>query len=70
MKAREERFRTLLGRWALARDTRAYVVEARSLLDRADLVPEQGADLAAQFDWASQYAERTDPLSPLSGLER
>ena len=62
LRAREERFRTLLGRWRLARDTRAYVLEARGLLDAADLVSEQKAELAAQLEWASQYAERIDLL--------
>ena len=65
LRAREERFRTLLGKWRLARDTRAYVLEARGLLDAADLVREQRAELAAQLEWASQYAERIDPLSGL-----
>ena len=65
LRAREERFRTLLGRWRLARDTRAYVLEARGLLDGADLVPEQKTELAAQLEWALQYAERIDPLSGL-----
>jgi len=65
VRAREERFRTLLGRWRLARDTRAYVLEARGLLDAGDLVFEQKAELAAQLEWASQYAERIDPLSGL-----
>jgi hypothetical protein len=37
LRAREERFRTLLGRWRLARDTRAYVLEARGLLEAAEL---------------------------------
>ena len=65
LRAREERFRTLLGRWRLARDTRAYVLEARGLLDGGDLVPEQRTELAAQLEWALQYAERLDPLSGL-----
>jgi len=65
VRAREERFRTLLGRWRLARDTRAYVLEARGLLDAADLLPEQKGDLAVQLEWAVQYAERIDPLSGL-----
>jgi hypothetical protein len=65
LRAREERFRALLGRWRLARDTRAYVLEARGLLDGGDLVPEQRTELAAQLEWALQYAERLDPLSGL-----
>jgi hypothetical protein len=63
LRAREERFRTLLGRWRLACDTRAYVLEARGLLDAADLVSEQKAELAAQLEWASQYASTRSRVS-------
>src|SRR4029453_13670080 len=59
LRAGEERFRTLLGKWRLARDTRAYVLEARGLLDAADLVSEQKAELAAQLEWASQEYYQT-----------
>jgi len=67
LRAREERFRALLQRWRVARDTRAYVIEARGLLDGLGLPPKQREELEAQLEWASQYAQRMDPLS---GLKR
>jgi hypothetical protein len=62
-RARE--FQEQLDRWRLARDYRAYVLEARRIAEDAGCNIVAGGRLDASLKWALEHADRIDPLSSL-----
>ena len=54
-----------VGRWRLARDIRAYVSEARGTIADADLTMNAGSPFDERLKFASEHAERVDPLADL-----
>jgi hypothetical protein len=62
---REREFEATIARWRVAHDIRAYVTEARALVQDAKLQLTPGGETERHFAWAAAYADKVDPLRGL-----
>ena len=64
-KKQLEEVQAKIARWRLASDLRAYVAEATRMVEEAGCTIRPESSLSQLVAWATDYADRIDPFSPL-----
>jgi hypothetical protein len=62
---RAKNFQSTLSNWRLARDTREFIEEVRSMVAAAECTINERGPLSELLTWAEAYAHKVDPLAPL-----
>lgn len=62
---RAKELQDVIADWSLARDIRAYVAEARGMVDEAQLTMDPDSPFERWLQFATSHAEKVDPLAGL-----
>jgi hypothetical protein len=60
-------FKDEISRWRLSRDIHTYVQEMKDLVSSGNAKITDGGPMDRWLEWAENYAEKIDPLTPLRG---